>query len=217
VALGCSIAVWSTLACNPGWTYVAETTCQDPLPVELSSVEATVHGDQITLHWTTASETNNAGFDIELELGTDIFEKVGHVEGYGTTLEPREYTYTVSDLSPGRYVFRLKQIDFDGAFAYSETVAATVALPDQFVLESAYPNPFNPSTTIRFAVATEQGVTLTLIDAHGRRVRTLYQGDVAANESHLVRIDGEGLASGSYVVRLAGNGFVATERVVLAK
>ena len=209
--------------CAGGGTCTDIGTCTNigkcvVLPVELTYFRAiSTSSGGVQLHWQTASETNNAGFDIEQEIGTNVFESIAFVEGHGTTREPQEYTYFVADLSIGRYVFRLKQIDFDGAFEYSEQVEAIVTVPDQYVLESAYPNPFNPSTTIRFAVAVEQPVTLTLNDSQGRTVRTLYTGTAAPNETHSVHINGEGLASGVYVVRLVGDGFTATERVTLAK
>ena len=203
--------------CALGGSYETGSNCTIPLPVELVRFEATVVGANVLLSWTTASETNNAGFEVEQEIGTGIFEAIGDVIGSETTIESREYSFTVSDLSPGRYVFRLKQVDFDGSFEYSESVEATVTVPDRYVLERAYPNPFNPSTTIRFAVATESPVTLTLVDSQGRAVRTLFSGTPAANETRSVRVDAEGLASGSYIVRLTGAGFVASETVTLLR
>jgi hypothetical protein len=175
------------------------------------------NGSEVVLAWSTASETNNAGFSIEHEVSADVFGEIGYVEGHGTTVEPKEYRFTVNDLDPGVHRFRLRQIDYDGAFEYSATVEATVTVPDRFLIESAYPNPFNPSTTIRFAVAAEQHVQVTLVNIMGQVVRTVHSGTVAANEMQQLSIDGDGLPSGAYLVHFEGNGLSATERIVLMK
>jgi hypothetical protein len=203
--------------CTLGVAYEAASGCANPLPAQVTGLSATVTGQHVALSWTTVSESNNAGFDIEQQLAPGVFQPVGYAGGYGTTRTPQHYGYTVRDLSPGRHVFRLKQIDFDGSFEYSGTVEVTVVIPDQFVLEAAYPNPFNPTTTIRFAVPVEQAVTLTLTDSQGRTVHKLWEGTAAANEMHTVRVSSEGLASGVYVARLTGEGIEASESVTLVK
>jgi hypothetical protein len=191
--------------------------CVLALPVELVRFGATVNGPSVTLDWQTLSETDNAGFSVEQEVGSDIFAEIGYVEGHGTTGEPMEYSYPVSDLDPGLHRFRLKQIDYNGAFEYSSVVEAAVTVPDQFLIEPAYPNPFNPTTTLRFAVAAEQHVEVTLVNVAGQSVRTLYSGTVAANEMQQLTVDADGLPSGTYLVHFEGNGVSATERIVLMK
>ena len=187
------------------------------MPVELVSLDALINGNSVVLAWATASETNNAGFSVEQEVGTDVFAEIGYVEGHGTTIEPKEYSFAVNDLDPGLHRFRLKQIDFDGAFEYSPVVEAAVTVPDRFLIEPAYPNPFNPSTTLRFAVAAEQHVEVTLVNAAGQSIRTLYSGTVVANEMQQLTIDASVLPSGTYLVHFEGEGLSATERIVLAK
>ncbi len=187
------------------------------LPVELVSFSVTSSGDGAVLAWETASETNNAGFSVERELGSQVFAEIGFVDGNGTTTDPKEYRFVVENLDPGLHRFRLKQIDFDGAFDYSPIVEAAATVPDRFVIESAYPNPFNPSTTIRFAVAAEQNVTAVLVNATGQTVRTLFNAVTAANEMQTLVIDASALPSGTYLVRFEGKGISATEQIVLAK
>jgi hypothetical protein len=188
------------------------------LPVELAHFDATVDHRSVILVWSTLSETNNAGFSIEREIGRGQFSQVGFVEGHGTTDEIEEYTFSVGESDPGVHRFRLKQIDFDGTFEYSAVVEAAVTVPDRFLIESAYPNPFNPSTTLRFAVASEQMVKVRLVNSAGQSVQSLYSGTVAANQMQTLRINAEALPSGTYLVRFeGGNGFEATERIVLAK
>ena len=188
------------------------------LPVELVSFEALARGEDVVLSWTTASETNNAGFSIEQEIDAGAFTEIGYVEGYGTTQQEREYNFVVNDLDPGLHRFRLKQIDFDGAFEYSPVVEGAVTVPEQFLIEPAYPNPFNPSTTLRFAVDVEQQVDVQMLNVAGQAVRTLFNGTVAANEMQTLQINADGLPSGTYLVHFSGGmGLEATERIVLAK
>ena len=118
------------------------------------------------------------------------------------------------DFVAGRF---LKQVDFDGSFQYSSVVEAAVAIPTQFLIEAAYPNPFNPTTTIRFAVASEQHVEVTLVNAAGQSIRSLLSGTVAANEMQQIAIDASGLPSGTYLVHFEGNGLSASERIILMK
>ena len=96
-------------------------------------------------------------------------------------------------------------------------VEAALTVPDRFLIEPAYPNPFNPTTTLRFAVAAEQHVEVTLINAAGQSIRTLYSETVSANEMQQLTVDAGTLPSGTYLVHFEGNGLSATERIVLMK
>ncbi|MEM6338009.1 MAG: T9SS type A sorting domain-containing protein, partial [Bacteroidota bacterium] len=187
-----------------------------PLPVELISFEALAGPDSIELSWSTATETNNAGFAVETSRGGD-WQEIAWVNGFGTTLEAQNYRHTVVNLAPGRHQFRLRQVDFDGAFEYSPVVEATISVPGTHALSEAYPNPFNPQARFELTVATEQAVTVTLHDALGRTVRTLYTGVVAANATQSVLIDGSELPSGLYVYRAAGERFAESRTVLLVK
>jgi hypothetical protein len=188
------------------------------LPVELTSFEASyLGGTEVALRWETASETNNAGFHVERQIGSSEFHEIGFVEGYGNTSDARSYSFNVADLDVGRHVFRLKQVDFDGAFEYSSLVEADVELPGAFLLEPAYPNPFNPSTTIRFGVAVETDVTVELYDAGGKLVKTLFEGVPDAGALNTVTVDGSGLTSGTYLVKLSSADFQTSQSIILLK
>ncbi|MEM6337786.1 MAG: T9SS type A sorting domain-containing protein [Bacteroidota bacterium] len=139
------------------------------------------------------------------------------VPGASTTTEAQSYSFDVSDLEPGRHGFRLKQIDFDGAFEFSETVEVVVDVPGTHVLEAAYPNPFNPRTTFAFLVAETQPVRATLHDAQGRLVKTLYDDEAPAGEKVWVRVNADGLASGTYLYRIEGRNFAETKSVQLVR
>ncbi|MDX1740851.1 MAG: choice-of-anchor V domain-containing protein, partial [Rhodothermales bacterium] len=144
------------------------------LPVELASFDVRLDGSTAVLDWRTLSEDNNVGFDVQHAQGTDTFEAVGFVQGAGTTSEARDYSYTVAELVPGAHRFRLRQIDVDGTTSYSDQVEVTVAVPERFLLSEAYPNPFNPTTTIELAVKQEQDVRVRVYDEMGRHVTDLF-------------------------------------------
>ena len=186
------------------------------IPVELLWFDSVLDGNDVSLRWATASETNNAGFEVQMDAGSG-FQALGFVNGHGTTTEAQTYSFAVRNLDPGTYVFRLKQIDFDGAFEYHGDLEVSVETPDRYVLMPAYPNPFNPEATVRFAVRDSAPVTLTLHDALGRQVSTLYSGTPEANQTLSVRIDGSNLPSGLYLVRLNGSNFSASQPVTLLK
>lgn len=196
-----------------------ENACinEPALPVELASFEATVVGDVVRLNWATASETDNAGFDIEHRITSNSFEPVGFVPGSGTTRLPQTYSFDVPRLEPNRHVFRLKQIDFDGTFRYSTEIEAQVTVPGRIRLEPAYPNPFNPRATVRFSVGVEQHVVATLTDAEGRQVGLLHDGVVPANETRSLTVDGARLSSGLYFVTVTGAAFTERVSVMLQK
>lgn len=194
------------------------------LPVEMTSFEAVLDGDAVLLGWQTASETNNAGFEVQRRAGAETlhatslpWDALGFIEGHGTTERPHTYHYRVDGLAPGRHVFRLKQIDFDGTFAYSPEVEVFVEMAERFVVEAVYPNPFNPQAQFRFAVQRAQPVRVALYDVLGRPVRTLYEGMPQTGHLHTVRIDGSGLPSGAYVVRIVGQTFAHAQIVTLLK
>ncbi len=193
-------------------------TVDDPeLSVELAEFDVATKNGNALLTWATASEENNVGFSIEYAIRNASFVEETFVEGYGTTQDRQEYSYTITNLSPDIYRFRLKQVDIDGSYEYSPIVEATVDLPDTFVLEAAYPNPFNPSTNIRFAVQNRQPVTLKLYDLMGREIRVLFEGVPNTGESLLATVDAAGLQSGSYIVRLEGEEFTSAQKITLLK
>jgi len=188
----------------------------DAIPVELISFDVVVIGTDVSLNWATASETNNAGFEVQLQEGEN-WNALGWIEGHGTTTEAQTYSYTADDLGVGTHTFRLKQIDFDGVFAYHGNVEVTVETPGTHEISSAYPNPFNPQSQFTLAVAQDQVVTAELYNTLGQRVAVLFSGTVEANQAQLVTIDGAGLASGMYIVRVNGERFSDALSVTLLK
>ncbi len=186
------------------------------VPVELVSFDAVVSGTDVTLNWATASETNNAGFEVQLRDG-ETWNALGFIDGNGTTTEAQTYSFGIDNMAIGTHTFRLKQIDYDGAFEYHGNVEVAIETPGTHVLSSAYPNPFNPQSQFTLAVAQEQHVTAELFNTLGQRVAVPFNGSVEANPPQLVTIDGAGLASGMYVVRVNGSSFSDALSVTLLK
>ena len=185
------------------------------LPVELTSFDAVVSGRNIQLAWTTASELNNAGFAIELRAPGRDFEQVQFVEGNGTTSSVRAYEATISDVAPGTYALRLKQVDFDGTFEYSELIEVTLAA-ESYHLSQSYPNPFNPQTRIQYTLPVSNQVTLEVFDLLGRSIRTLVNEEQVAGVYSVV-FDAQDLANGTYVYRLTAGTFTETKTMILMK
>jgi len=192
-------------------------TWQDTvLPVELVSFEANVSGSNVNLSWLTSSESNNAGFEVQLR-GTGEYQAMGFVEGHGTTTVEQSYAYTIDGLTSGVYTVRLKQIDFDGAFEYSPEIEIAVGVPGTHVLTQAYPNPFNPQASFSLSVAAAQHVEIALYDEIGRHVSTLFSGQMEDGQARAFTINGTNLPSGSYYYQAIGQTFAETGRVTLLK
>lgn len=188
------------------------------LPVEFVSFDAQVDAGAVELSWETASEINNAGFQVEYRPADQpAFAPLGFVEGAGSTTAPQHYAYSIDDLEPGRYLFRLKQIDLDGAFKYTDELEVTVEVPGTHFLSNAYPNPFNPQAHFSLVVPTEQTVRVELFDALGRSVSLLHDGVVEADTPVRFVLQGEDLPSGTYLYRATGETFSEAKQVVLAK
>ena len=197
--------------------WYAVRSAETQLPVELTAFTARRDGEAIRLAWTTASETNNAGFEVQRSV-EGLWEPLGFVEGHGTTTEAQTYRFTDRDLpyaAPGA-MYRLRQVDTDGTETLSETVEITRAAPTQLVLHGNYPNPFTRQTTIRYELPQTGPVRLTVYDALGRRVATLVDREQAAGREEIT-FDAGRLASGLYVARLVTAGGVRTQRLTVVR
>ena len=122
------------------------------VPVELTTFSGTYLNGSVNLQWITATELNNFGFEIEKRDESSGFEKIGFVDGNGTTTNRVTYNFIDKNLSSNRYYYRLKQLDFDGSFEYSPVVEVDVQQLTDFKLFQNYPNPFNPNTNIKYYV-----------------------------------------------------------------
>ena len=158
----------------------------DVVPVELNSFSAELSKGNIILNWSTATEKNNYGFDIERSKDKTTFNKIGFVKGNGTTTEQKKYSYVDNNLSSGKYYYRLKQIDLDGSFSYSSVIDMNTEIPARFELLQNYPNPFNPETNISFTLPEDAKVVLSVYNVLGELVETLLNKDFSAGKHTLV-------------------------------
>lgn len=189
----------------------------EALPVELSSFVSSVNGNSVNLNWTTASELNNSGFDVERSAANGNWLKVGNVTGNGTTSNTNNYSFTDRNLAAGNYSYRLKQIDFNGNFEYFNlSNEVNVGIPTKFELSQNYPNPFNPSTKISFALPTDGKVSLKIYDMSGKEVMTLVN-EVKVAGYYSVNFNASSLSSGVYFYSISADNFTATKKMMLVK
>lgn len=188
-----------------------------PLPVELTGLSGRVANGKVLLKWSTRTEVNNAGFEVQ-RLQTDVWNTVGFVEGHGTSNIAHEYSFTDIPSTPGKYSYRLKQIDRDGKFVLSEQIESVVGLSAQeYVLSQNFPNPFNPSTSISFAVHERQFVSLKVFNLVGQEVATLVNGFVEPNTLQTIEFNGKDLSSGIYFYALTTGNRHEVRKLMLMK
>jgi hypothetical protein len=194
------------------------------VPVELTSFTASIQSGVVSLNWITATELNNLGFEIERKIVNEENEgdwlTIGFTEGNGSTTEPKAYSYTdqVGNIEAAAFKYRLKQIDFDGNFEYSDevTVENSEILPAEYFLSQNYPNPFNPSTTIEFTIPQKEFVSLVIYDVLGNEVATLINKEKAPG-SYEVLFDAAEFGSGVYIYSLKAGSFAQTKKMILMK
>ena len=177
----------------------------NPLPVELVHFDGILDKEGVSLTWETASELNNAGFEVQRATSErPDFITIGFVEGAGNATSTQQYRF-YDDVLPSEanvLSYRLKQIDFDGTIHYSEIIEVNPPVPTQVALNPNYPNPFNPTTTLSFDLPQEGQVRLSIYDAAGRLVETLID-EVRSSGRHTVTFRATStLASGIYIYQL---------------
>ncbi|MCK9209916.1 MAG: T9SS type A sorting domain-containing protein [Ignavibacteriaceae bacterium] len=216
-------------------TFLGITTGNQPLPVELTSFTALVQNKSVNLEWQTATEVSSYGFEIQ-KLKSEIrsqkseWEKIGFVQGYGNSNSPKKYSFEDKDPQAGKLQYRLKLIDFDGAFEYSNAVEINFDAPLNFVLEQNFPNPFNPETVISYQLPVSGFVVLKVYDLLGREVATLVNKEEEAGIHHSTfSLANSGtshstLASGIYIYRIEASAaagqsarFVELKKMILLK
>ena len=180
------------------------------MPVTLTSFNATLKGNNnALLTWKTASETNNAGFDIEMSNNAKSFVKVGFVDGKGDSKESNQYTFTVSDLAGGNYYFRLKQLDHDGKFEYSTMRALDIQNAEDIV--SVYPNPTNGKLKFNTGLYKNQSFGVSISNQSGQEVLSLPAGSTIIKNQEL---DVTKLPTGLYNVKIQGANFTEVLKFV---
>jgi hypothetical protein len=205
---------------NTSSPYMGADEADIPVPVELSSFAASVNGNSVMLNWSTATELNNYGFDVERRKDEKEWLKAGFVTGSGTSAEGRTYSFSDAGLSNGDYSYRIKQIDYNGTSKYytlSQTV--NISLPLVFELSQNYPNPFNPSTTIKYSVPQAARVSLKLYNVLGTEiaefVNEMKEPGEFVYEFSTSKV--KGLSSGVYFYTLQAGEMVKTKKMIILK
>jgi len=200
----------------------ALTVDDDYIPVELTSFSAVPKSGKIKLIWATATETNNQRFEIHRRtINEEIIGEwllIGYREGNGTTSKPQSYSYLddINGVNATAFEYRLKQVDYDGSYSFSEEIRVSNLVPAEYSLEQNYPNPFNPSTEIKFSIPQTTNVTLKVFDVLGREVVTLIDEQVEAGTHSLV-FRAANLASGVYYYTIITENFIQTKKMLLLK
>ena len=225
---GWDIAIWNIGdGVNNGYPYLDwQNSGGTPLPVELTLFIASVKKNNIILNWQTATEVKNYGFSVERRVMSDEWKEITFVKGSGNSNSVKNYSFIdnlalAHDLILDHLQYRLKQIDLDGKYEYSDVVGVNVESPAQFTLEQNYPNPFNPTTTIKFSIPGEETTrrvvcTLKIYNILGREVATLVNEQKAPG-NYEVTFNGSKLASGMYFYKLSVGNFNDVKKFVLVK
>jgi hypothetical protein len=204
------------------WDNVGAINTALPLPVELTNFSSSIKQSTVLLQWKTATETNNYGFELERRQVSssqplaNSWQKIGFVAGAGTSNSPHEYSYSDNVLSPGRYVYRIKQIDHNGLFKYYGNAEVEIMAPAEYALEQNFPNPFNPATTFSFSLPSASFVILKIFDVRGREVSVVLSEELSAGK-YSRQWNTLDLPSGDYFYRLQAGSFTETKKLLLLK
>jgi len=190
----------------------------NPLPVELTLFTASELAGSVLLKWETSTETANYGWEIEKkQIGTGVFNKIGFVAGAGFSSSTKNYTFYDNYAESGSIEYRLKQIDQSGNVSFSDIVNISVTNnPVSFKLEDNFPNPFNPSTTIRYSLPSASFVKLTVYNILGSEILVLENGQKQAG-IYSISFNGNNLASGTYFFKLEAGNYIKIKKMNLIK
>ncbi|MEW5843570.1 MAG: T9SS type A sorting domain-containing protein [Bacteroidota bacterium] len=203
------------------------------LPVELTSFTSNVNENKVTLNWSTATEVNNYGFEVQRSvvsnqlsanavptsretLNADSWTKIGFVQGAGNSNSPKNYSFTDKPTGGKEFQYRLKQIDFNGAFEYSEIATAILENVSEFKLEQNYPNPFNPMTRISYTLPVRTSVKLRVYDLLAQVIAELVNCIQEAGRYDVI-FDGSNFPSGAYFYKLEAGSYIEVKKLLLVK
>ncbi|MBL0175487.1 MAG: T9SS type A sorting domain-containing protein [Ignavibacteria bacterium] len=189
-----------------------------PLPVELVSFSGEMTGNTVALRWRTVTETNNYGFDVERSVDNARWDKIGFVDGNGTSNTPHVYGF--SDPAPEAasvLYYRLRQIDRDGKATVSPVVQVTPLLSRGTAFTSLYPQPATDVLAIGFSLAEPGAVRISIINALGAEVAVPFSGGMLPAGSHAIPAGVAGLPRGAYLCRIETGAGVASKVFVIAR
>lgn len=200
----------------------AATDFPSSTPVELTSLSANVNGKSVLINWTTGTEKNNMGFEIQRSSDKVNFSKIGYVNGNGTTLETKKYSFVDNNAQSVKSYYRLKQMDYDGAFTYSTVIEVEIGTVSSFSLDQNYPNPFNPSTIISYTLPVNSNVKIIITNALGETIKEL-TNEIQQSGVHVMNFNASGISSGVYFYTIQASPvdgsktFSASKKMILVK
>jgi len=191
------------------------TVSDAPLPICLTSFIANANNGKVVLEWTTSSETENSHF---LVYRDDVV--IGRVAGNGTCTDPHNYTFVDDKVTPGVHEYAIEDLTYGGEAVMHDKVEVTVEgrelSVEEFILNKAYPNPFNPSITINYQLSTINEVRAYVYDTKGKLVEELLNTEMSAG-NHTLTWDASGMPSGVYLVSMQAGNTVQSQKIVLMK
>jgi hypothetical protein len=215
-------ATFDTILLPVSGAFIAKIS-DDPLPVELSSFTCKAMNNSINLDWVTQTELNNFLFEVERKNQNGIWTKIGEIKGAGNSNIPHQYSYLDKSLPNAKYYYRLKQLDFNGQYKYSNELEINVNfVPKAYSLENNFPNPFNPATIIRYSLPYNSNVKLTIYNSLGQVIKELIS-EVQQSGLQEISFDASSLSSGVYFYSMQANSidgnqnFTATKKMLLLK
>jgi hypothetical protein len=189
----------------------------NPLPVNLSSFSAVPSNGKINLSWKTSVETNNHGFDVERSADKSVWASLTFIQGQGNSNTAKEYSYSDNSITKaGTYYYRLKQIDNNGGYKYSDITEADYVVPTAYSLNQNYPNPFNPNTMISYSLPLASNVKISVYNAIGETVKILENGFKSAG-NYSVSFNAANMPSGIYFYRIEAGTFSQVRKMMLLK
>ena len=212
----------------------APTTTYTPLPVELSSFTAEATNQGVLCKWTTESEIENLGFILERKTEVTNWLEIASYKtddgllGQGTISSATEYEYLDNLVEPNTtYEYRLSDVDYNGIVTYHSTRTVTVeqaplaSMVEEFTILPAYPNPFNPSTTIKYGLDNDSKVTVAIYDIAGNLISTLVNTEQIQGWHSVIwngtNQQGEQAPAGIYISRITSGNEVKTTKLMLLK
>lgn len=208
------------------WSLNAQDKADETLPVELVYFYAEVYEDSILLKFGTATEVSNYGFEIHRAQNNLNFETIGFVDGNGNSNSPKDYTFADSLVErSGIVYYRLKQIDFNGTFDYSDTISVNfvsavklenTSIPAKFELSQNYPNPFNSTTNFQINIAQMSDITLELFDINGQKMKTLFSGELYPG-TYSYKLNMDDFSSGTYIIKFYSKDYSLIKKISLLK
>ena len=202
---------------NTSLTVPVKLTVGNIIPVELTSFTAVTTGNNVQLTWSTATETNNNGFELQRKSAGEDWTTITFVKGNGTSAERHNYQYldNLSNIKGSNVSYRLKQIDLDGSYAFSKTVE-TILTPSNFSLEQNYPNPFNPSTTIKFSIPEKSNVSIKIFNSLGQMIEELVNNSYEPGY-YTIQFNPTNYSSGVYYYQMQAGSFTQIKKMMMIK